>query len=282
MPSQELDQRQHAADVSLINRRSVKTWCSLLPRNKNFNDFYYDDYFPEGLNLSERKCACFLCFNEWAEGGTYVSVILKSSLFWQSLNGFFKRPFECLAQLCWKQLWFEAGTLPCLFMFNIVCKNSITSVFSRYPERCWYIGWWAGLASPLLWKMCQGTQTSPPSWGWVKSWSSSCHTDGIFRHHGRDKTPLTNRRENFTAVMLLSPSTWRLPSSPRLSAPVRQSSVTSLICSHCSWNPWLLVPSATAMERRPFSSSWRWYFKGLKDLAVKQEERQVWHSSSDT
>lgn len=103
-----------------------------------------------------------------------------------------------------------------------------------------------------------------------------------FRHHRRDKTPLTNRRENFTVLMLLSPSTWRLPSSPRLSAPVRQSSVTSLICSHCSWNPWLLVPSATAMESRPFSSSWRWYFKGLKDLAVKLGERQVWHSSSDT
>lgn len=129
---------------------------------------------------------------------------------------------------------------------------------------------------PLCYGKCfRGTQTSSSSWGWVKSLNSSCHTDGILDTTEGRKDLYTNRRENVTALILLSLSTWRLSSSPRLSTPVRRSSVISLICSHCSLNPWLLVPSATAMESGPFPSSWRWSFKGLKDLAVKLGETKA-------
>lgn len=138
--SRELDCKQSTADftsdLSLINR-SVKTWNGAAFFSATETLFFFSSEVAESeWKEIRRKHAWFFYFNEWAEGGTYVSVILKSSLFWWSLNGFFKRPFECLAQLYWKQLCFEAGTLPCLFIFNIAFKNSIASIFSQYSEQC--------------------------------------------------------------------------------------------------------------------------------------------------
>lgn len=145
--SRELDCRQRAADLSLIsrrsdlsliNRRSVKTWnaAAFFSATETLIYFFSSEGAETEWKEIRRKHAWFFYFSEWAEGGTYVSVILKSSLFWWSLNGFFKRLFECLAQLYWKQFCFEAGTLPCLFIFNIAFKNSITSIFSQYSGQC--------------------------------------------------------------------------------------------------------------------------------------------------
>lgn len=131
------DSRQRAADLSLIDRRSGKTWngAAFFPATESLMISLPHVGAESEWKKMRRKRAWFFCLNEWAEGGTYVSVTLKSSLFWWSRIGFFKRLFECLTQLYWKQLCFEAGTLPCLFMFNIAFKNSITAIFSQYSEQ---------------------------------------------------------------------------------------------------------------------------------------------------
>lgn len=85
---------------------------------------------------------------------------------------------------------------------------------------------------PLCQGKCfRGTQTNSSPRGWVKFLNSSCHTDGILDTTEGRKGLYTNRREKFTALVLLSPSAWRLPRTPRLSAP--ETLLGSPLCLTC-------------------------------------------------
>lgn len=120
---------REAAYLSPINGRSVRPWngAASFPVTETLMIFIF--FFPGGSESEwrkmRRKRAWFFRSKE-PEGGTYVSVIIENSLFRWSLNGFFRRLFECLSQPYWKCLCFEAGALPHLFMSNIAFKNSIT------------------------------------------------------------------------------------------------------------------------------------------------------------